>query len=185
MARHRRGATAAAASGRTAYALDSTGALWRSDDAGDQFVTISPGRPAEGSAALRQPRTSSDWLRWDGGDALLASLGRQVLRFDREGHGAPLGTVRGAVFGAAVEGGAVIATNAVPSSVVECGRDGAPLLMAVSSTGTLFPIPAVCEHRAVAWAPDGDALYTVDANGLVERASLRGLWREAIESGPP
>lgn len=175
----------AAASGRTAWALDSAGALWRSDDAGDQFVSISPGRPTEGAAALRQPQPSSDWLRWDGGDALLASVGRQLIRFDREGRGAPLGTVRGAVFGAAVEGGAVIATSAVPSGAVECGRDGEPLLMAASSTGTLFPIPAACDHRAVAWALDGDALYTVDADGLIERASLRGLWREAIESGPP
>lgn len=175
----------AAASGRTAYALDSTGALWRSDDAGDQFVVISPGRTAEGASTLRQPHPSSDWLRWDGGDALLASLGRQVVRFDREGRATPLGTVRGAVFGAAVEGGALIATSAVPSSALECVRDGAPLLMAASSTGTLFPIPEVCAHRAVAWALDGDALYTVDADGLIERASLRGLWREAIESAPP
>lgn len=175
----------AVASGRSAYALDSTGALWRSDDAGDQFVTISPGRPQEGASAIRQPQLSTSWLRWDGGDSLLASVARQLVRFDREGSATPLGTVRGAVFGAAVEGGALIATSASPSSALECGRDGEPLLMAASSTGALFPIPEVCAHRAVAWALDGDSLYTVDADGLIERASLRGLWREAIEGGAP
>lgn len=175
----------ASSAGRTAYALDNAGALWRSDDAGDSFVLLTPGRAPEGVAAIRSPHPSSDWLRWDGGDALLASLGRQVFRFDREGRGGPLGSLRGAVFGAAVEGGAVIATNAAPSREVDCGRDGEPLLMAVSATGTLTPIPGMCAHVAVAWALDGDALYTVDADGLIERASLRGLWREAVETPSP
>ena len=175
----------AASAGRVAYALDSAGALWRSDDAGDQFVVIAPGRAPDAMPLLRSPHPSSDWLRWDGGDALFASIGRQVHRFDREGRGGPVGSLRGAVFGAAVEGGALIATNAAPSRDVECGRDGEPLLMALTTTGTLTPIPGVCAHLAVAWALDGDALYTVDADGLLERASLRGLWREAVEGPSP
>lgn len=175
----------AASAGRVAYALDNAGALWRSDDAGDQFVAIAPGRAPDAMPMLRSPHPSSDWLRWDGGEALFASIGRQVHRFDREGRGGPVGSLRGAVFGAAVQGGAVLATNAAPARELECGRDGEPLLMALSATGTLTPIPGVCAHVAVAWALDGDALYTVDADGLLERASLRGLWREAVEGTSP
>ncbi|MDO9021479.1 MAG: hypothetical protein Q8S73_08875 [Deltaproteobacteria bacterium] len=166
----------AAATGRTVYALDSAGALWRSDDAGDEFAAITPGRVREPAA----PRTSSDWLRWDGDDALLASIGQQVFRFDREGRGGPLGALRGAVFGAAVEDGAVVATGSL-AWVPECGRLRDPLLMVASGRGTLVPIVDVCARQAVAFALDGDALYTADADGTIERASLRGLWREALE----
>ncbi len=178
------------AAGRTAYALDSDGGLWRSDDAGDQFVALTRGH-AEGGRQDRHPslygqqQRTSDWLHWDGGDALLASIGQQLFRFEGEGHGTVLGSSRGVVFGAAVEGGAVIATNASTTRVSECGRDGEPLLMAVSTTGALAAVPGVCSHLAVAFALDGDWLYTADADGTIERASLRGLWREALATDHP
>ncbi len=170
----------AASTGRTAYALDNTGALWRSEDAGDEFAAIAPGRVREPAA----PRPTSDWLRWDGDDALLASIGQQVFRFDREGRGGPLGALRGAVFGAPVEDGAVVATGSL-AWVPECGRLRDPLLMVASGRGTLVPIVDVCARQAVAFALDGDALYTADADGTIERASLRGLWREALERDAP
>lgn len=178
----------ASAGGRTAYALDSAGALWRSDDTGDQFVALTPGLPEDAPprrppAAYAAPEVVSNWLRWDGGDALLASVGRRVYRFDRDGHGGPLGALRGAVFGAAVEGGAVIATSAAAARVSECGHGAGALLLAISGAAGPWPVPEVCAHRAVAFALDGDALYTADADGTIERASLRGLWREAIELG--
>lgn len=177
--------------GRTAFALDNTGALWRSDDAGDEFVVVAPGRRFENGATARPPpayatpQATSDWLHWDGGGALLASAGRQLFRFDREGHGGPVAALRGAVFGAAVEGGAIIAIQAPASLTSECGRDGELVLLAVSAGGALAAVPGACAHLGVAFAVDGDALYVADADGTIERASLRALWRDAVAAEAP
>ena len=107
-----------------------------------------------------------------------------MFRFDRDGRGGPLGALRGAVFGAPVDDGAVVATGSL-AWVPECGRLRDPLLMVASGRGTLVPIVDVCARQAVAFALDGDALYTADADGTIERASLRGLWREALERDLP
>jgi hypothetical protein len=175
-------ALATAPAARAVYALDGDGGLWRSDEVGDAFASIAPAPAAEpsgrGALAFGVPTVRSDWLRWDGGDALLASVGRQLYRYDRDGRGGPVGSLRGVVFAAPVDGGAVLAVSAATAPAGDCPPDDAALLLTLAAGSSPSPVDDVCAHGAVVFALDGDALYTADADGAIERASLRGLWSE-------
>ncbi len=59
-----------------------------------------------------------------------------------------------------------------------------PLLLLIRADRPPGLVADACDHPAVAFARDGDALYLANADGVIERASLAGLSREAVERGP-
>ncbi len=93
----------ATSTGREVFALDAAGVLWRSDDSGDEFVATRATAPSVIPRAGREPGA---WLSWDGGPSLVGSRYGQIRRYDREGRGDAIASIRSASFGAMVGGAA-------------------------------------------------------------------------------
>lgn len=164
--------------GREVFALDAAGVLWRSDDAGDEFVATVGTAPLPVPGLVAHPGA---WLAWDGGPTLFANRLGELRRYDRDGHSLLLSSMPRAVFGASVNG--ALLTASLPGYRAECRRDDALFLHMAWSDRPPGLIADACDHAALAFALDGDNLYLVDADGTIERASLAGLWRETAESG--
>ncbi len=172
-------AALATSAGREVFALDAAGVLWRSDDAGDEWVALPGAAPAPIDA--NPNRLRSAWLSWDGGSSLVGSRQGQLRRYERDGRSVQIETMRSASFGAMV-GGAVVVAAA--SNSRECPRDVDSMLFVIGSANPPEHIVDACDHTGVAFARDGDALYVANADGVIERASLAGLQRESVERGP-
>ncbi len=166
---------------REVFALDAAGVLWRSDDAGDEFVAM-PGTAPGPVASNAGPNTGA-WLSWDGGPSLRGSRHGQLWRYERDGRSESVASMRSASFGALVGDALVVAA---PGHWRECrrGDDRVPLLLAIWPQHPPAPIADACNHIGAAYARDGDALYVATADGTIERASLAGLLREAVELNP-
>ena len=168
----------ATSTGREVFALDAAGVLWRSYDAGDEFVALPATSPGASPAAGRD---RGGWLSWDGGPWLLGSRHGQLRRYDREGRSVDLASIRSASFGALVGGAAVVAATGRWRG---CRHVDEPVLLVTWQGRPPGLVADACDHPAVAFARDGDALYLANADGVIERASLAGLYREAVERGP-
>lgn len=164
--------------------LDQAHSLWVSTDAATSFTRWSDDPFQEASAAtdahgnrIVAPSGAAVALAWDGADeAFLLSPTR--IAHTRNG-GASFAVDNASLAPADMALGPdghlfVVAESAI-GSIALCPFSHDATLLWVSRGDGFVPVTQACEHRASAWAFDGDHILLTDPSGTITRGSLVGL----------